>query len=95
MSEQKRRHQVQLQALEGVYIDLIPGICPKGGPVWSANHCPSGLVVSENGLIVLAKVPGAPVAPEGEDGYGAAALTCFLIILSGPLVGGHFKKTLS
>ena len=46
-------------------------------------------------LIVLVKVPGALVGPEGEDGYGAAALTCFLIILSGPLVGGNFKKTLS
>ena len=29
------------------------------------------------GLIVLAKVPGAPVGPEGVDGYGAEALTCF------------------
>jgi hypothetical protein len=44
------------------------------------------------GLIVLAKVPGAPVAPEGEDGYGAAALTCFLIILSGPQLGENFRK---
>ena len=35
------------------------------------------------------------VGPEGQDGHGAGALACFLIILSGPLVGGHFKKTLS
>ena len=29
------------------------------------------------GLIVLVKVPGAPVGPEGADGYGVEALTCF------------------
>ena len=34
------------------------------------------------GLIVLAKVPGTGVDPVGEDEYGAAALTCFLIFLS-------------
>ena len=33
-------------------------------------------------LIVLVKVPGALVGPEGEDGYGAAALTCFLFYLA-------------
>ena len=44
------------------------------------------------GLVVLAKVPGAPVGPEGEDGSGAAALTYFLIILSGPQLGENFRK---
>ena len=34
------------------------------------------------GLIVLVKVPGAPVGPEGKDGYRAAALTCFLFYLA-------------
>ena len=48
-SKQKRRQQVQLQALEGVYINLNSGTRPKGGSVMSANYCPSGLVVSENG----------------------------------------------
>ena len=41
---------------------------------------------------MLDKVPGAPVGPEGEDGYGTAALTCFLNILSGPQLGENFRK---
>ena len=51
-----------------------------------------GLWFQKMGLVVLAKVPGAPVGPEGEDGYGAAALTYFLIILSGPQLGENFRK---
>ena len=32
--------------------------------------------------------------PEGQNRQGAAALACFLIILSHPRVGDNFKKTL-
>ena len=46
-------------------------------------------------LVFLAKFPETGVSPGGQDGYEAAVLICFLIILSGPLVGGNFKKTLS
>lgn len=35
------------------------------------------------------------VGPEGQDRHRAAALACFLVILSGPQLGGDFKKTLS
>ena len=51
-----------------------------------------GLWFQKMGLIVLVKVPGAPVCPEGKDGCGAVALTCFLIILSGPQLGENFRK---
>ena len=35
-------------------------------------------------LVFLAKFTGTGVSPGGQDGYEAAVLTCFLIILSGP-----------
>ena len=47
------------------------------------------------GLCVLAKFPGTGVGPKGQDGHRAAALACFLSILSGPQVGENFKKTVS
>ena len=54
-----------------------------------------GLWFQKMDLIVLAKVPGIGVDPGGQDEYGAAALTCFLIFLSDPQVGENFKKTVS
>ena len=51
-----------------------------------------GLWFQKMDLIVLAKVPGIGVDPGGQDEYGAAALTCFLIFLSDPQVGENFRK---
>ena len=51
-----------------------------------------GLWFQKMGFVVLAKVPGTGVGPAGQDGYGTSALTCFLIILSGPQVEENFRK---
>ena len=65
------------------------------GQVRSANPPPLGAHSCRKWALVPSKGKEQIVGPEGQDGHGAGALACFLIILSGPLVGGNFKKTLS
>ena len=45
------------------------------------------------GLVVPAMCKEQERNPEGQDGCAAAALAGFLIILSGPQVGGSFQQT--
>ena len=52
-----------------------------------------GSLLQKMGLVVPSR--HTVVGPEGQDRHWAAALACFLVILSGPQVGGNFKKTLS
>ena len=77
------------------YRDLNPG---TPGKRWAAesgqpilHH--QGLTVAENGPCCARQVQGTGVGPEGQEGHGAGALACFLIILYGPRVRGNFKKT--
>ena len=87
-----------LAAGRGVYIDLSPGTPGEGWPAGSGCPrqpilAPQGLIVAENGPCCTGQVQGQVWDPEGQGGHWAAALACFLIILTGLRVRGNFKKT--
>ena len=66
----------------------------KGWPGLSEPNTPlhhQGLSVTENGPYCARQVQGTGEGPEGQDGLGAGALACFLIILFVPPVGCNFK----
>ena len=89
--------RVQLQALLHPLTETSAQAHLEGlaGRVGSANLPHQGLTVAENGPCCAHQVQRTGEGPEGQDGHGAGALACFLIILSDPRVGGNFKKTLS
>ena len=71
-----------------------PRLTLKGWPGLSEPNTPlhhQGLSVTENGPYCARQVQGTGEGPEGQDGLGAGALACFLIILFVPTVGCNFK----
>ena len=73
--------------LTPAYRALNPGTPGGAGQLGQVSPPPlQGLTVAENGPCCALQVQGTGVGPEGQDGHGAGALACFLIILSGPQV---------
>ena len=88
--------RVQLQGSDTCSRRPQPRHTWKGWPgLRSANPPPPGALSHRNGPCCARQVQGTGVGPEGQGGLGAGTLACFLIILSGPRVGGNFNRTLS
>ena len=67
------------------YRDLNPGTPGRAGqPGQISLHSPSGAHSCRKWALVPSKCKEQNVGPEGQDGHGAGALACFLIISSGP-----------